>query len=358
MEPMNITSFVKEGESLILPSDPGLTFSGRIGCNDDGEPEFVFPCTYVKWRFHGTGAAVVVTGRRFYWDMFAGCNVDGRQYAFKLADGETTRLELAHDLPDCDHEITFYKRQDACNNITVHGIILDPGAKMEEAPVLPARKLMVIGDSVSAGEVSEAVAYTARPDPEGHEGYYSNSWYSYSWLAARMLNAELHDIAQGGAALLDGTGWFDPGMESIYDKLKYYPDTAHSVSWDMSRYVPHVIVVAVGQNDNHPEDYMKEDYDSDKSRHWRTRYGEFIAGLRALYPKALIVCTTTILGHDASWDRAIGEAVDGLNDPRISHFMYTGNGAATPGHIRIPEAEVMARELTEHILSFGDDIWL
>ena len=37
-------------------------------------------------------------------------------------------------------------------------------------------------------------------------------------MTARMLNAQIHDIAQGGIALLDGQGWFhEPdqiGMES------------------------------------------------------------------------------------------------------------------------------------------------
>ena len=49
------------------------------------------------------------------------------------------------------------------------------------------------GDSVSAGEVSEAVEYTGKPDPE-HNGQYSNSWYSYAWMTARRLDAEIHDI--------------------------------------------------------------------------------------------------------------------------------------------------------------------
>ena len=43
------------------------------------------------------------------------------------------------------------------------------------------------GDSVSAGEVSEAVEYTGKPDPE-HNGQYSNSWYSY----------DVDDCAQAG----------------------------------------------------------------------------------------------------------------------------------------------------------------
>ena len=44
----------------------------------------------------------------------------------------------------------------------------------------------VFGDSVSCGEVSEALKYVGKPDPE-HDGEYSNSWYSYAWITARKL---------------------------------------------------------------------------------------------------------------------------------------------------------------------------
>ena len=31
-----------------------------------------------------------------------------------------------------------------------------------------------------------------------------------------------------------------------------------------NQFTPHVVVVAIGQNDNHPEDYMKENYSGKK----------------------------------------------------------------------------------------------
>lgn len=137
---------------------------------------------------------------------------------------------------------------------------------------LPERKIEVYGDSVSAGEVSEAVDYTGKEDPE-HNGEYSNSWYSYAWMTARKLNAQIHDIAQGGIALMDHTGWFyEPeaiGMETAWNKIHYNPIFGEAKEWDFAGYTPQVVVVAIGQNDNHPDDYMKEDYHSEKSRKWR-----------------------------------------------------------------------------------------
>ena len=38
--------------------------------------------------------------------------------------------------------------------------------------------------------------------------------------------------------------------------------------WDFSKYIPQVVIVAVGQNDCHPEDYMKEEYCHPQARKW------------------------------------------------------------------------------------------
>ena len=199
----------------------------------------------------------------------------------------------------------------------------------------------MFGDSVSCGEVSEAVEYVGKEDPK-HDGEYSNSWYSYSWMTARKLGAELHDTSQGGIALLDGTGWFLApdylGVESCYDKIEYNTAFGTVKQWDFRKYQPQVVIVAIGQNDNHPTDEMAIDYHSEKSKHWRKRYQDFIEKLMQLYPKSQVILTTTILCHDKSWDEAIEEVCEKINNPRVHHFLYKRNGCGTPGHIRIPEA--------------------
>ena len=85
--------------------------------------------------------------------------------------------------------------------MTFLGLIFDADAQLQAPEPKPEKKIEVYGDSVSAGEVSEAVDYVGKEDPE-HQGQYSNSWYAYSAITARKLNAQLHDVAQGGIALL------------------------------------------------------------------------------------------------------------------------------------------------------------
>ena len=180
-------------------------------------------------------------------------------------------------------------------------------------------------------------------------------------MTARKLNAQIHDIAQGGIALLDHTGWFyEPeavGMESVWDKVHYNPQFNCVTKWDFARYTPQVVIVAIGQNDNHPVDYMKEDYDSEQSVNWRSHYKKFIQTLRNQYPDAHIVCITTLLEHDPSWDKAIGQVVQELKDEKVTQCLFKRNGKGTPGHLRIPEAEEMSDELAEYINGLDITEW-
>lgn len=206
----------------------------------------------------------------------------------------------------------------------------------------------------------EAVEYTGKEDPE-HNGEYSNSWYSYAWMTARKLNAEIHDTAQGGIALLDGTGWFyEPkavGMETMWDKLHYNPELGETRPWDFAGYVPQVVIVAIGQNDSHPRDYMKEDYSGKSASRWRKSYKAFLERLRRTYPDAWMICCTTLLCHDKAWDAAIGQAVGELQDKKITQYQFKRNGNGTPGHLRIPEAEEMAAELARYIDKLEIEGW-
>lgn len=345
---------------LIQPDNKLLQYSGRIDWTDAFAPVLVYPCSYIKMRFRGTYVKAIVDNRKSYWSSYLGFFIDGVQKSVKLSDSGKETVTLAEGLADTDHELMLFKRMDACHTFTFYGFEVDDKATLGEVEPKPVRRIEVYGDSVSAGEVSEAVDYVGQPDPE-HDGEYSNSYYSYAWMTARKLNAEIHDIAQGGAALLNGTGWFDGpdfiGMESIYDKIQYYPKPEKPSKWDFRQYRPHVVIVAIGQNDANPDNYMAQDYEGEKAQRWRNAYRDFVGNLRTIYPRATIILATTILEHDVNWDRAIDEVCRELADERIHHFLYGNNGAGTPGHIRIPEAEQMSRELTEFIESLGAEIW-
>lgn len=343
----------------IAPDHELLQYSGRIDFEDRRAPVFSFAGSWIKIRFKGSGISVEITNHRSYASNYLGCILDGEQGKLLLAqDGERHSYILGKRLREREHELLLFKRMDACHFFTFHGFELEDG-EILPLPEKPARRIEVFGDSVSCGEVSEALDHVGKEDPP-HDGEFSNSWFSYSWMTARLLDAELHITAQGGAALLDGTGWFHGpdyiGMESIYDKTEYNPDICPVRSWDFGSWQPHAAVIAIGQNDANPENHMAEDASGEKAEKWRRRYQEWIERLMELYPRAHFILTTTILNHDAAWDAAIDQVCAQINSTRVHHFLYARNGCGTPGHIRIPEAAAMAEELSAYINSLGD-IW-
>ena len=351
----------KELTRFVSPSDKAFLYTGRIDFSDRDRPCFIFAGSSAAFRFRGTAFAVKLINRHCCYHNYLGVVIDGAvQEKIEIPQhGVELTLTAAEGLADAEHEIVLYKCQDASHYFDFLGLYIEETAVLLPPPARPARRIECYGDSVSAGEVSEAVDYIGRPDPEGHDGVYSNSWYSYAFFTARRLNAELHDIAQGGIALFDGTGYFHGpdyvGMESVWDRLRYCDYLGETTPWDFSRYTPHVVIIAIGQNDANPENYMGRD--AEKSARWKQHYKDFIRKLRAKYPDALFVLTTTILCHDAAWDDAIDEAAQELADPKVVHFLYSANGCGTPGHIRKPEAEKMAEELAAFLESFGEDIW-
>jgi hypothetical protein len=204
----------------------------------------------------------------------------------------------------------------------------------------------VYGDSVSAGEVTEALYYEGQCDPEDHRNRLDNSHFAYPMALARKLNAELHDIAQGGIALLDGTGYFCSdqltGMESCYDKIQFSP-YAEKKQWDFSRWTPDAVIIAIGQNDANPEPerIKTQEY----RRYWKDNYIKLLRTLMEKYPAAKFVLILTILGHDHTWDDALEEIAQEVNSERVTHFMFRRTGCGTNGHPRATEQEEMAGEL-------------
>lgn len=347
----------------ILANDPHLLTIGRVDYEADGTAVWCWACTHTTLNFKGSSIAVDITNIRSYGINEVGYFIDGEMKKFALEEDREKHTYVIEEKldPTVEHKLMLYKRQDAYHFMKLHSIEIGGDAVLLDADKPMNRRIEVFGDSVSCGECCEALDRVGMSDPEPNNGIWSNSYYSYSWLTARRLKAELHDSSQGGIALLKGTGYFaDPdfyGTEDCYDKAVYSPALLPFTPWDFKKYTPHVVIVALGQNDNHPDDYMKDDYNSDKSKNWRSHYKAFLEKLLEKYPKATMICNTTILGHDPSWDRAIDDVVKEMNNPKVHHFAYARTGCGTPGHIRVPEAKEMAWELTEFIESLGEEIW-
>lgn len=344
----------------IKPGDERLVYCGRIDFEQEMGPLFVYPASFVRFKMDGkVGKAKVFNQNDYYHNTIGVLVNDVYMGKLLIAKEGETEIDFSGFLTGEMCEVTLYKTQDGCHQYYLEGIYVDEKATVEKGSPLSERRIEVYGDSISAGELSEAMDLVASPDPENHMGLPSNSYYSYSWFLARKLGATLHDTAQGGISLFDKQGWYSwpeyMGLESTYDKISYQPRFGAVKKWDFSKYIPQLVVLAFGQNDANPVNYMAEDYEGEEAKRWRKRYREMIEELQGYYPGVHVVLTTTILNHNENWDKAIDQVCREMADDHVHHFLYEKNGCGTPGHVRAPEAEKMARELAQFVETLGID---
>lgn len=346
-----------EDKIFIKASDKAYSYMGRIDDSDPDCPLFIYAGSMVSARFTGTSVGIKLIPRLIYMTSTLGVIIDGVQYVYEMEHTDTPQelyIQAAEGLEEGEHSITVFKRTAGSHcYFSFLGLTLDSGAELLPDGKKYDMNIEVYGDSVSSGEVVEAVYYTGHADPE-HHSQYDNSWFSYPLSLARKLNARVHDIAQGGIALFDGTGYFNYpdyiGMLSVYDKLSYTPPFEIS-DWDFSRYIPDIVIIAIGQNDANPDpDCLRKPEYREK---WKSSYSAMLSDIREKYRAAggdpTFILITTVLMHDPIWDEALDEICAAFDDKKIQRFRFSRNGAATPGHPRIPEQEEMALELSEYI---------
>lgn len=341
-------------------TDERINYYGRTDCRGDGM-HFYYASSAAEVRFKGTEISAVINNSTVWGTICLGYVIDGRMGKIpmpKYNDGKDAVYQIANSLePDKEHVLIIYKRQAANHSFALKSISTD--GEFLSAPEKPALKLEYYGDSVSAGEVTEAEEFAGRCDPASHDGIYDNSWYSYTWQTARRLGAQFNNISQGGIAVFDDTGYFHApkmiGMESVYDKLCYFPEGGEITEWDFSRYIPDVVVFALGQNDKHNGITDKDDidiYEPAVRTKWKEGYKKIARSVHEHYGNGTkYIFLTTLLMHDAEWDNAIDEIVHELRAEGMDvyHMLFSRNGAVTPGHPRISEHTEMAEELSEFI---------
>ena len=344
---------------IYSPDDSNIAYMGRIDFTRPTEPKFFYAGSQVLFNFRGKYLRIIINNTVLWGELSLGVILDGEHIKLPLSsenNGEDITITIAEKLEDTKHEVIIYKKHAGNQFFTLKGIDVD--CYIFDKPKLPKLKMEVYGDSVCAGEVIDAAEYEAQCDPEDHNSKYDDVWNSFVMQTARNINAQIHNICQGGIALFDNTGYFHSpeyiGLESVYDKICYFPEGGYPTKWDFDDYTPNIVVIAIGQNDKHNGRTDKDDIDiSDPvyRTEWKTAYINIVLTLVRIYNTAKFVLTTTILMHDAEWDNAIEEIKNQLNELGVEtyHNVFTRNGTATPGHPRLSEHNEMAEELTNFI---------
>jgi lysophospholipase L1-like esterase len=318
----------------VSPADPAVAYAGRFDMRDSAAPRCEWPACMVTLKFSGTAINASFDERGHdFWQV----EIDGRQ---------TVKLELqrgahiygvASGLPEGEHIVTLTKATEGfVGRTTFLGFQLDAGAKtLPPSPL--ARRIEVIGDSISCGYGVEA----GGPD-EDFLPRTENARDAYGAIAAARLGAGYACIAYSGRKM-----WPDDTVPELYDRtLTNIP----SLKWDFVAWIPDVVVINLGTNDfdnNTPDEAL-----------WIDAYRKFIARLRTYYPRAVIYCTTGPIIDDEdskitllSYVRKIVAAENAAGDAKI-HALDFGqqspeNGFGANGHPSLKTQQIMAGRLVE-----------
>lgn len=342
-----IPDSVTDATQQIKADSPNFNYSGRIDWQNQ-VPAFSFPGTVVKFKFKGTSLKLELSEDNWndgnYLDVYLDDNP--KPIHIQLKTGKQPIIyQIAEGLENKVHNVAIVKRNDYIpGEFKFHSIIID-GQLLPPDPQ-SQRRIEVYGDSISAASVVEyPVTGVADPEDKNSQEALSNAYYSYAAILARDYQAELSLVAQAGASLVDGYGYWDheTGLEAFYDKVK---PLKNAPQWDFSQYTPDLVIIALGQNDS-----STIQIDQDMSAEtWKQHYKQLIANLRTQYPNAYFVGMFPNMYHDREWDNYLTEAIaeyrQQYNDNRVFSLIQP---QVTPGHPRISEQQMMADSLKDFI---------
>lgn len=264
---------------------PAVAYEGRVQAEPSGEVRLGFPGVTARLRFRGSRIELHAWASSD--DACFDVAIDeGPAALLRLKAGEGT-YRLANGLTaDREHTLTLVRRTESWQGVcSMHGFAVPSGGEWLTPTMLPSRRLLFIGDSVTCGEMA---GWT--PDAVPSAIAHNNARCSYGMLLARRLGAQCHLVSYGGRGLI--RDW--RGIREIPNAPQFYefalPDDP-CVRWDHCRYVPDAVGIQLGTND-----FNQGTPDEDE---FVNAYLEFLRKIRRDAPAAaIVVMESPILNDD------------------------------------------------------------
>jgi hypothetical protein len=328
---------------MVSADNAQLQYTGRIDFADRAKPVLSWPGTSVAANFTGSSLAVTLDdqlGKNFF-NVFID---DKPAVVIEAAKGSKT-YAVASGLPSGAHRLLITKRTEGEEGGTVFkGLELADGGKLLPPPPRKQRRIEFFGDSITSGMGNESP-----DDGPDHLLKDKNNYMSYASITARALDAEAHITSQSGIGVM--ISWFPFTMPDFYDQLSAVGN--NDSKWDFKSWTPDVVVVNLFQNDRWLVDREKRLSPMPDDAQRIAAYRTFVQKIRALYPKAYIVCalgSMDAVQEGSKWPGYVRTAVDQMRDggdQRIDTIIFPWNGFG--GHPRVKQHQTNAALLTDFI---------
>lgn len=272
------------GRTMPLQDSLWLCFSGTGA-------EFTATCTSLSVTMAADSAyaepanrtrlAIEVNGQRVVDDMLDAAEKTYAIWSSTVAETITVRI--------------IKLSETAMSTCGVKAIVTD--AQTIQPTAQKAHRIEFIGDSITCG-------YGADDEVAEHPFATSteNVTAAYAYKTAQALDADYSMVSISGYGIISGYTATE-GVKSAsqliptyYEKLgfsygSYQGQTPADVIWDFSAYVPELIVINLGTND---DSYTGSD--PERQEDYRANYTEFLMVVRRNNPEATILCTLGIMG--------------------------------------------------------------
>lgn len=248
---MNATSMSackEKPDSVVVAADHHhLQFTGRFHRTAGSSRLFAWSGSQITMRFVGKALDVILTDLSERKEGETEGNVlillldDQLHHKLELKRG-CGQYRIIEDLSAGEHTITLFKQTEASvGAVEFHGFTIENGSALPPPPPR-GRRIAFFGDSITCGFGNEGHLASERflPSTENH-------YLSYGQLTTRALNAECHTVAWSGEGVLrNALGRVVYPLPVIYNQI--LPPRAEP-AWDLSSWVPHVVIINLGTND-------------------------------------------------------------------------------------------------------------
>lgn len=320
---------------FVAATDPNIARMGRLAETPEGALRFAYPGVRLSFAFTGTTLSVdaASSGAHSYLEAV----IDGGPpQRIKVGNARASHALIDAAAPGM-HTVEIMHRSETWHGVvTLAGFSID--GDLAAPPQLPARRMLVLGDSVTCAEGAGQ-----------RVGKKDSSWTdprnSYGMLAAQALDAQVHLVCHGGRGLVRSwNGRLDEhNLPDFYELA--IADAGNPVPWDHSRYQPDLILSAIGTNDFSSGIPAREAYVA--------AYVKLVQTLLRNHPQARVVLTEGAIlnGEKKAALRAyIAATVRQVGDRRV-HALRSAHhpGDQQDSHPTGPQHAAMARELAPQL---------
>jgi hypothetical protein len=332
--------------AVVQPDSEMLQYTGRIDFAKPAAPVISWPGSSIEGNFTGGSLAVKLDdqlGKNFF-NVFIDGDLAHPVIVEAVKGGKT--YPVAAGLAPGPHRFLITKRTEGEEGATAFlGLELADGGKLLAPPPRKQRRIEFFGDSITSGMGNEAA--DGKPDDVLRE---KNNFLSYASITARALDAEAHIISQSGIGVM--ISWFPFIMPDFYDQLNAVGN--NDSKWDFGSWTPDVVVINLMQNDSWLIDDHKRLVPMPDDAQRVQAYKQFVQKIRALYPKAYIVCalgSMDAIRPGSRWPGYVRDAVAQIReeqkDQRIDALIFDFTGYTA--HPRVRHHQANAARLSAFI---------